>query len=184
MKKVFTSPVNFAQPRTGNILQSLEATPGRRQIVKCDDPIQNWIVLHPTATNHFPRADDNALVLRGEFQGTRILLLSTLGRPGQDALLEHHADLHADIVIAGLPGQTEPLNDALLEAIHPALIVIADSKSPSTRRANRALRDRLEKRGVPVLYTSDIGGLKISFTRNRWKAETVDGATWTGATKQ
>ncbi len=184
VKKVFTSPVNFRSTAYRDIIQSLEATPGRRQIAKYDDLIQNWTVLYPTATNHFPRADDNALVLRGEFQGTRILLLSTLGRPGQDALLEHHADLHADIVIAGLPGQTEPLTDALLEAIHPALMVIADSKSPSTRRANRALRDRLEKRGVLVLYTSDIGGLKISITRNRWKAETVDGATWTGATKQ
>jgi len=104
--------------------------------------------------------------------------LSTLGRIGQDAMFERHIDLHADIVIVGLPGQSEPLNDALLEAIHPALIIIADSAKPATRRANRALHDRLEKRGLTVVYTSDVGAVKISLGRNHWVAESVDGQKW------
>jgi competence protein ComEC len=181
VKKVITSSVQFRSPAYREIIQSLEATPNRRQIVSSGDQIENWTVLYPTATNHYPRADDNALVIRGDFHGTQILLLSTLGKPGQDALLEHHADLHADIVIAGLPGQTEPLTDALLEAIHPALIIISDSQSPAPRRANRTLRDRLDKQGIPILYTSDLGAVKISLQKSHWKAETVNGSFWTDA---
>jgi beta-lactamase superfamily II metal-dependent hydrolase len=137
-------------------------------------------VLHPGTTNSFPHADDNSLVLQGEFRGTRILLLSNLGRLGQEALLERGADLRADIVVAGLPEENEPLKDALLEAINPGLIIIADSELPAKQRAGRALRERLEKRGVPVLFTSEIGAVKISLRRNKWEATTVDGMRWAG----
>ena len=46
-----------------------------------------WQALSPAATNNFPRADDSALVLLGNFPGSRILLLSDLGRAGQNELL-------------------------------------------------------------------------------------------------
>ena len=70
------------------------------------------------------------------------------------------------------------LNNTLLEAIHPALIIISDSKSPATHRANHALRERLEKCGVPVAFTSDLGSIKIAFHKSRWDAGTLDGLTW------
>jgi len=95
-------------------------------------------------------------------------------------LLERTTDLHADIVVAGLPEQNEPLKDALLDAIQPQLIIIADSESPATRRASRALRERLEKHGIPVLYTSELGAVKLSFRRRQWMAETVDGFLCSG----
>jgi beta-lactamase superfamily II metal-dependent hydrolase len=71
----------------------------------------------------------------------------------------------------------------LLEAIHPALIVISDSKSPATRHANLALRDRLEKSRVPIIYTSDVGAVKISLKKNHWQATTVEGQSWSGSSK-
>jgi competence protein ComEC len=181
--KVITSSVRFRSPAYRDIVQSLETTPQRQQVVEGNSTFGNWTVLYPAATNHFTRADDNALVLLGDFRGTRILLLSDLGKPGQDALLERRADLHADIVISGLPDQTEPLSNALLDAIRPSLIVIADSKSPANKRANPALRDRLEKRGIPILYTSDLGAVKFSFSQNHWTAETMDGSSWPGVPK-
>jgi competence protein ComEC len=183
IEKVVTSSVPFRSPAYREIMEILEKTPGRRQVVSRGDAFANWTVLNPAATNHFPRADDNSLVLRGEFGGTRILLLSDLGIPGQHALLERDADLPADIVVAGLPQQNEPLNDALLDAIHPKLIIIADSEFPAARRASRALRLRLEKHGVPVLCTSEMGAVKISLRQNQWVAETVDGLSWPGASQ-
>jgi competence protein ComEC len=178
IEKVLTSSVQFRSPAYREIVQSLAATANVRQVVNAGGQIRNWTVRHPAATNHFARADDNALVLRGEVRGTKILLLSNLGRAGQDALLESGADVRAEIVIAGLPNASEPLNDALIDTIHPALIIIADSKSPAAKRANGALRNRLAKHGVPVVYTSDMGAVKISLKRNCWKAETMDGAVW------
>ncbi|HWC60917.1 MAG TPA: ComEC/Rec2 family competence protein, partial [Verrucomicrobiae bacterium] len=175
-RKIITSGAEFRSSAYREITQSLNAS--RRQIVDCNTTFGNWTVLHPAATNHFSHAEDNSMVLRGEIQGTRILLLSQLGRSGQDALLDRHPDLRADIVIAGLPEQTEPLSNALLDAIHPALIIISDSQTPATRRANHALRDRLQKHGVPIVCTSEVGAVKISFGRNYWTAETLDGQKW------
>lgn len=178
INKVVTSPAHFRSPAYRQIIELLNSTPGLQQIVNCGDQFSNWTVLHPSAANHFTRADDSALVLRAEFRGTRILLLSDLGRAGQDALLDRNADLRADIVVAGLPDQNEPLAEALLDAIHPRLIILSDSEFPASRRASRALCERLRKRGIPVLCTSELGAVKISFRQNECTAETVDGLQW------
>ena len=69
--------------------------------------------------------------------------------------------MRADIVIAGLPNEGEPLCDALIDAIRPKVIVIADSEFPATRRAGRALKERLEQRKIPVIYTRTTGAVKI-----------------------
>jgi beta-lactamase superfamily II metal-dependent hydrolase len=89
----------------------------------------------PQPGNNFPARGRRALVLLGNYSGTRILLLSDLGRDGQSALLARTNDLRADIVIAGLPDEGEPLCDALLDAIQPRVIVIADSEFPATAGA-------------------------------------------------
>jgi len=181
--KIVTSSARFRSPVYREIIQFLDAQPNRRQVVNLGETFCDWTMLHPALTNLFSRADDNTLVTRGEFRGTRILLLSNLGRSGQDALLERHGDLRADIVVAGFPQQNEPLNDALLAAISPQLIIIANSKSSAMRRADPALRSRLRKHGIPVLYTSDLGAVKISLRQNRWEATTVEGLSWAGTPK-
>ena len=136
-------------------------------------------MLYPGATNNFPRADDNALVLLGNFSGARILLLSDLGRAGQSALLARTNDLRADIVVAGLPDEGEPLSDALLDAIQPRVIVIADSEFPATRRAGSALKGRLDQKGIPVIYTRDSGAVKIVTDKQGWQLRTMDGQIFT-----
>jgi beta-lactamase superfamily II metal-dependent hydrolase len=125
-----------------------ESPRNRHKIVTGGDSIGGWSVLHPAATNNFPRADDSALVLLGTPGPAKILLLSDLSRTGQDALLAHTNDLHADIVVAGLPSEGEPLCDALIDAIQPRVIIIADSELPVQRRANTKLRERLEQKNI------------------------------------
>ena len=104
-------------------------------------------------------------MLFGNFYGARVLLLSDLGRAGQSALLSRTNDLRADMVIAGLPDEGEPLCDALLDAVQPKVIVVADSEFPATRRASPKLRARLEQREIPVIYTRTAGAVK--FCRDR-----------------
>ncbi len=175
IEKIITSPVRFRSPEYRDILKLLDATPKRRQIVSSGDTFANWTVLYPTSTNHFAHADDNALVLRGEFSGVQILFLSDLGREGQSSLLECNSDLHADIVVAGLPQQSEPLSNGLLDSIHPKLIIIADSEMPSERRASKGLKQRLDTRGIPVIYTRTVGAVKITIRSGTWQATSADG---------
>ena len=153
--------------------------PDRHKTFAAGDAAGCWQVLLPAAGNNFPRADDNALVLSGNFYGPKILLLSDLGRDGQSALLARTNNLRAEIVIAGLPNDGEPLGDALLDAIQPKVIVVADSESPATRRAGRELKERLAGRQVPVIYTRTAGAVTILARPNDWELRTMDGQKFT-----
>ena len=116
-----------------------------------------WRILYPPPESALTRTqDDNTLVLQGTFDGTRILLLSDLSHAGQNALLNLDEDLRADIVVAGLPGDGEPLSDALLNAVQPKAIVafLLIRKCPQTKKAGFKLKQRLEHRGVAIFYTS------------------------------
>ena len=61
-----------------------------------------------------------------------ILLLSDLSRSGQSTLLSRYPDLHAELVISGLPFGSEPLGDPLLEALNPRTVIITDSLYPAS----------------------------------------------------
>jgi competence protein ComEC len=128
-----------------------------------------WRVIYPGDTTGFARAEDRPLVLMGHFSGTRILLLSDLSRASQSDLLSYTNDLHADIVIAGLPDEGEPLCNALIAAIQPKAIIIADSDFPADRRAPDALKERLAATGITVIYTREAGAVKIVTGNGNWR---------------
>jgi len=172
--ELWASSAKFRSATYRDAVSEFEKSSSRR-IFNRGDTAGCWRVLHPDATNDFPRADDSALVLLGNFHGTRILLLSDLSRAGQDALLARTNDMSADIVIAGLPNEGEPLCDALIDAIQPTVIVIADSEFPAARRAGRALKDRLEQSKIPVFYTRSSGAVEIVTDNRGWKLQTMDG---------
>ncbi|MEI8289722.1 MAG: ComEC/Rec2 family competence protein [Verrucomicrobiota bacterium] len=178
---IFTSPVRFRSVNYRQTIAAFERQPHRHQVVKSGDAIGNWQVLYPAATDHFPQANDNSLVLKGEFPGATILLLSDLGRPGQEVLINQTNDLRADIVITGLPQKSQPISDGLLEKIQPQLVIVADSQFPATRRASRTLKERLEQREIPVIYTRTAGAVKIVTDKNGWKLATMDGQRFNSA---
>ena len=173
---IFTRCSMTGQPTSSYVDQ----TRGCHITVGRGDPIGKWTVLNPASTNRFTQADDNALVLKGEFHGLRILLLSDLGEPGQYDLLQATNDLRADIVVTGLPEKNEPVCDALLDAIKPQLIIVADSDLPATRRATSELHDRLAQRKIPALYTREEGSTTITIRSRQWTITTMSGDTFSG----
>ena len=144
--KLCVSPVRFRSPVYRRILQDYSRTPEKLRTVSRDDQLGCWTVLHPDPDDRFPQADDNALVLSAVIGGQRVLLLSDLGRPGQDALLQRRPDLRADIVVTGQPVQFEAIGDALLDTLQPRLIIVADSDFPAAERAKPRLQERLARR--------------------------------------
>jgi len=175
VRELVTSPVHFRSTAYRDVVAKFEQPPARHRIAGFGDTMGCWRILAPLPTNTFSQADDNALVLLGDFQGTRILLLSDLGRGGQSALLQHTNDLRADIVIAGLPNAGEPLCNAVLEAVQPKVMVIADSEFPANRRAGRELKERLSGRNVPVIYTRTAGAVTIVTWPGGWELRAMDG---------
>jgi ComEC/Rec2-related protein len=133
-----------------------------------------WDVLHPGEDTKFSQADDNTIVLFGKIFTQHILLLSDLGVPGQNALLERHPDLQADIVVTGLPRESEPLADGFLDVVQPKIVIIADSELPAPERASERLRARLAKRNIRVIYTSDASAVTVNFSNDGLAIETMN----------
>ena len=176
IRTTVTSGVRFRSPAYQTVVQRLEPAPAAWRRVRPGDDINGWTVWHPAPEDRFPLADDNALVLRGEFHGTRVLLLSDLGKAGQRALLERGGDLRADIVVTGVPARDEPLGDAVLAAVQPRAIVVSAAETPATERPSPLLRERLARCGVPVFDTSQSGSVTITIARKGWKLTAMNGA--------
>ena len=175
VNKLYTSGAHFRSATYGGFVDEFDQSPARHEILKLNDQIGGWQVLHPGSADSFPRGDDNALVLRGRFYHSAILLLSDLGRDGQSALLARTNDLRADVVVAGLPSQGEPLCDDLIRAAQPKIIVIVDAEYPVQRRAGPKLKARLARSGIPVIYTRAAGAVTIVERAGGWELRTMDG---------
>ena len=173
--ELYTSPVHFRSSAYQKFVAEFEKPPSRRKLLSRGGTAGCWQVLHPAVRDEFERADNAALVLPGNLNGVRVLLLSDLGRKGQSALLARTNDLRADVVIAGLTDDGEPLCDALLDAVQPKIIVVADSEFPATRRAGRELKERLGERNVPVIYTRTAGAVTLVARTDGWELRTMQG---------
>ncbi len=177
--ELVTSPIPFRSSAYRDVVAKFNQPPARHTVIQRGDHAGNWQVLYPGAGDDFTHADDASLVLLGNFYKVRVLLLSDLGRSGQSALLARTNDLRADVVIAGLPDEGEPLCDALLDAVQPKVIVVADSEYPATRRASRTLHERLNQGKIPVIYTRASGAVKIVTRPDGWELKTMDGKKFT-----
>jgi competence protein ComEC len=173
--KIFISPVSFRSTAYRQLVKYFEGRPGLTAVLRRGDRLGPWTILHPDENDHFPQADDKPIVMMGEIEGVRVLLLSDLGKQGQNAVMERRPDLRADIIVSGVPLQNEPVADALLDAVQPQLIIITDSEYPAPQRASPRLRERLASRDVPVLYTRETGAVTLRARRNRWEVTTMNG---------
>jgi len=175
-KMVYLNGSSFRSAAYREIRERFNQVPGLSRTLDRSVKAGGWQVLHPAREDAFPQADDNTLVLHGEVEGFRILLLSDLGKPGQNALMTRHPDLRADIVVSGLPTQGEPVAEALLDAVAPQLMIITDSEYPATARAGAKLRERLAAHSFPVLYTRETGAVTLNFRAGACIARTMSGA--------
>ena len=96
--------------------------------------------------------------------------------------MQREADLRADIVVSGLPEQSEPLSDVLLERIQPKVVIVADSEFPATKRAGVPLRERLERRAAKVLYARFSGAVTLMVGKSGWELRGMDGTRLTEKT--
>jgi competence protein ComEC len=172
---LYAGALHFRSPAYNDFQAATHGVFAWRKPLQAGDKAGPFTVLYPGPENHFPKAEDNPLVLRAEVSGTKVLLLSDLGRAGQNELLSHSIDLRADIVIAGLPVEGEPLSDTLLESIQPQVVIIADADYPATRKAGNRLRERLARHHIPVIYTSEANAATLEIRQDHWDLRAMDG---------
>ncbi|MDB6027051.1 MAG: ComEC/Rec2-related protein [Verrucomicrobiales bacterium] len=172
-EEFFTSPVRARSSAYRQFVESQKNTKHIVNSIGAGEKCGAWSVLYPSAADHFPQADDNAMVLKGQFGPMRILLCSDLAREGQRALLARGKDLEAEVVVSGLPRQGEPLSGELLSAIKPKLILMPDAESPATERASAKLRERLAAAGQNVLYGHERGAALIEADSHGYRVITI-----------
>lgn len=171
---VCTGQNRSRSPSYRQMLAQLAQEPNRWRKLCSGDTVAGLRVVHPERGESFAMADDNAIVLAGELGGVRVLLLSDLGPEGQAALVERAGLGHGGIIVTGLPSKGEPLNESLIEAVNPELVIVADADWPAYERAGDAVRKRLERTGVPVLYCSDVGTVTLRLKAGRWRLSTMN----------
>jgi len=157
----------------------LTARPHLEHRVSVGERIGAWEVLHPVRGKNQSRNIDNALVMRAEFHGVRVLLMSDLGEIGQESLVRRVDNLHADLVVTSVPNFGEPLQPWLLEAIKPKVILVHDSLFPLGERAPAKLRARLARMEAQVFYTTDVGGTRVEIAPEGWRILNAEGVLWT-----
>jgi competence protein ComEC len=175
-REVFLNPLHFRSPDYRAFAEFLRHDAALQKPLVPGDQLGPMRVLYPAPDFHFSKGNDNALVLRLETNGVRVLFLSDLGHAGQNALLAQDTnELRADIVVAGVPADSEPLSDTLLDAIQPRVIIMADSDYPAPRKSGAKLVERLGRRNIPVLYTHDTRAVTVTIRADGWKLRAMDG---------
>lgn len=179
-RNIYTSAVQFRSPGYREFESVVQNKPAWRTPLQAGDHVGPWNVLYPPAKTALTKAHDNAIVLRGEMDGVQILLVSDLSHAGQNALLNNSNtnELRADVLIAGPPGDGEPANDSLLNAVQPRAIVIADSQQPANKRAGWQLKERLTERNIPVFYTSVSDAVTLRIRGDNWELRAMDGKSF------
>ncbi|HEX7652392.1 MAG TPA: ComEC/Rec2 family competence protein, partial [Verrucomicrobiae bacterium] len=150
---VYASDIHY---RSQPYLNALFYFAERNRLTILNAPVTNgnWHIWHiPAECQSRPSAETTPLMVRGEFNGIRLLYLSDLNREGQKHLLLENRDLAADILVTGLPEKGEALSDDILSAVHPHVIIMMDAAFPPERAVSDRLKKRLDAMGVPVFYT-------------------------------
>jgi len=175
LQRVFTSFIPARSSAYRQVIQSLANDPGW-ETIRRGDRLYGWDLLHPDPVEPgITRADDQAVVLRRELHGVALLLMGDLGEEGQRRLLDREPNLRADVVVASVPAQGEPLLPELLAQVQPRLIIMATSEFPAREQGPARLRERLRQTGIPTLYTGDQGAIRLQLSPSQAMAVPMDG---------
>ena len=172
--QVLLNPIESRSPEYRKVESFVQTHLPTQPSLKVGDHFGPWTVLHPDATAPASRAEDNAIVLLGQIDGVRVLLLSHLGHEGQLALLSRTNDLHADILVAAADqnATSDAFSQTLLDAIHPRVIIIHDTVG---HPAGGALTTQLSNLHVPVLYTHHTQSVTLTTHPGRWQLAPMNG---------
>jgi competence protein ComEC len=169
IRTVHTSPVRQLSPGYRRIVEGMPENDADWSLVARGDRIGRWSVLHPGVEDTVFRADDAAIVLRGEFSGVRLLLISDLGPIGQARLIAASRDLSADILICGVSSAGGVVGDELLSAIGARLLIVQDNRFPIGDRISRRDLSRLQSRVERVINLSESGSVALTISSENWQ---------------
>ncbi len=107
-------------------------------------------------------ADDRVAVWRLDWRGWRILFTSDAGFRTEHDLLQSHADIRADVIVAGKHRNDLSLGDDFLTAVDPQAILAKNPDYPAEERHTPQAIAAWKQRGIAFIDKSDVGGVTLT----------------------
>lgn len=134
--------------------------------------VEPEVTLSVLAPAHNPLSGaNNSVVCLLQYRHARMLFTGDLEGQGEQALLAHHLDLHADVLQVARNGSRYAATDAFLTAVHPTIALLScpahDPKSP-----NPATLARLRAHHLKLLRTDVHGMIRLATDGQGWQIDT------------
>lgn len=128
-----------------------------------------WDVLAPERHEEIRAAEQEALILRAQFEKTWVIWLPGMSLRAQDRWLQlqGNRDLKSKLMIAGVTTKGEFLSEAILDKIQPEFLVVVDSDYPASARLSAETKQRLRQRMANVWFLTETGYLQIQFMEGK-----------------
>ena len=159
--QIVVSPIRYRSTFYRSLISSLESDGYSVRKVSAPQSLGKWTILHPRPDTKNGAADEAPLVLLGEINKIRILLISDLARHSQQALLIGRPDLEVDIICLGLPANSAPANPHVLGRLNPRIVIVTGSATQKGTRWVDHLRQSFHSDQTRILFTGTEGAITI-----------------------
>lgn len=141
---------------------------GDFQSLPLPDSARLEILFAPGRDSQSAAADDRVAIFKLHWRGWKLLFTSDAGLAAESRLLAEHADLAADLIIAGRHRGGPSLSDAFLKAVNPQAIIASHSAFPLAERLPLEAVKYWQSCGIQVIHQGATGGvtLRIDSTGN------------------
>lgn len=108
--------------------------------------------------------NDGSLVLYTVLGGKSWLFTGDLEKLGEQKLLQHYPELHADYLKAGHHGSKGSSSEEFLDRLRPEAAIISAGENNRYHHPHTETLKRLEKRSIKVYRTDKMGAIQYQFT--------------------
>jgi beta-lactamase superfamily II metal-dependent hydrolase len=163
--------------------QSLERAGVKVSALAAGDQVGPWRVLHPERTARFPRAEDGAVIVRGELGGCRVLLLPAVGSRGLRGLRERvdPGELQADLLVWSAPAGGAAPDADLVAAINPRWVIVGAGEYPVSARVTPEARAFWRSGAWRAWFTDEVGGVGVVVRGAQVEIRNAAGLLWRGS---
>jgi competence protein ComEC len=119
--------------------------------------------------DHQLTGNNGSCVLKVGNGRNSVLLTGDIEKQGERALLEHHAPLQADVLVAPHHGSKTSSSRDFIEKVNPRWVVYSAGFLNRFHFPSSPIVKRYQAQGVRQLLTADTGAIEMIHTRAGWR---------------
>ena len=112
--------------------------------------------------------NDGSLSLHVRYGKTSLLLPGDSGSVAESEMINSGVDLKSDILKLGHHGSRLSSGETFLDAVQPVLAISSESRNNVFGHPSPYTISRLQKRGIPLLRTDQLGGIVLRTDGEKW----------------